>query len=419
MRGCARGTKERREKVRILLNYKKYRKKIFAIYFALFLSFSYISLLNAIPDSISVERGNDISIGGYLPVTKTVKSEDGAVESFSPNVCGTYQLECKLFGLIPVKDVTVNIVDSSQVIPCGMPIGIYIETAGVLVIDTGEVEDTNGNTQCPSRHILKKGDYIEKVNQEEVENKEELIAAINQCNGEAVILSVIRDGEEMECEIRPVSSGDGKFKIGAWVRDDLAGIGTMTYVDGDGNYGALGHGISDTDTESVVDIKQGTAYLTEILSIVKGKKGTPGELVGQIQYDSSHKIGTILQNTTEGIFGNLEVLPDDLQDIPAMSIGYKQEIENGPAQIIVELDGEKKYYDIEIESVDMNAQAANKSICLRVTDGELLEKTGGIVQGLSGSPIIQNGKLIGAVTHVFVNDPAKGYGIFIENMLEH
>ncbi len=405
--------------MRVLIKYQKYRKKIFAVYLALYLSFSYTSLLDAIPDSISVERGNAITIGSYLPVTKTVKAEDGTVESFSTNVCGTYQLECKLFGLIPVKDVAVNIVDNSQVIPCGMPIGIYIETSGVLVIDTGEVEDINGNIQNPSRHILKKGDYITKVDQEEIENKEDLIAAVNQCNGEKVILSILRDGEEMDCEVQPALLEGGKYKIGAWVRDDLAGIGTMTYVDGNGNYGALGHGISDTDTESVVEIKQGTAYLTEILSIVKGQKGTPGELVGQIQYDSSHKIGTILQNTTEGIFGNLEVLPDDLKDVSAMSIGYKQEIENGPAQIIVELNGEKKYYDIEIESIDMNPQAANKSICLRVTDEELLEKTGGIVQGLSGSPIIQNGKLIGAVTHVFVNDPAKGYGIFIESMLEN
>lgn len=405
--------------MRVLTRYQKYRKKIFAVYFALFLGFGYTSLLDAIPDTISVERGNVITIGNHLPVTKTVKTESGAVESFSTNVCGTYQLECRLFGLIPVKDVTVNIVDGSEVIPCGVPMGIYIETSGVLVIDTGEVEDSNGNIQNPSRHILRKGDYIMKAGQKEIEKKEDLIAAVNQCNGESVVLSILRDGEEMDCEIQPVLLEDGTYKIGAWVRDDLAGIGTMTYVDGNGNYGALGHGISDTDTESVVDIKQGTAYLTEILSIVKGQKGTPGELVGQIQYDNSHKIGTIDQNTTEGIFGNLDVLPEELRDVSAIPIGYKQEIENGPAQMLVELDGAHALYDIEIESVDMNAQTANKSICLRVTDEELLEKTGGIVQGLSGSPIIQNGKLVGAVTHVFVNDPAKGYGIFIENMLEH
>ena len=374
-------TKERRENVRVFRKYQKYRKRIFIGYLALFLSFSYISLFHAIPDSISVERGNTITIGSYLPVTKTVKSEDKAVESFSTNVCGTYQLECRLFGLIPVKEVTVNIVDSSQLIPCGMPIGIYIETKGILVIDTGEVEDGNGNVLSPSRHILKKGDYIEKVNGETVESKEELIHAINRCSGNNVLLSILRDGEEMECKIQPVSSADGEYKIGVWVRDDLAGIGTMTYVDGDEHYAALGHGISDTDTESIVDIKQGTAYLTEILSIVKGQKGAPGELVGQIQYDSSHRIGTILENTTEGIFGDLEVVPDDLLNISAMPVGYKQEIENGPAQIIVELDGERRYYDIEIESVDMNAQAANKSICLRVTDEELLEKTGGNCAG--------------------------------------
>lgn len=404
--------------MRVLMRYQKYRKRFFSFYFVLFLCFGYLSLYDYIPDSISVERGDTVSIGSTLPVTKTVKTEDGAVESFSTNVCGTYEMECRLFGLIPVKDVTVNIVDGSQVIPCGMPMGIYIETDGVLVIDTGELEDEGGNVQSPARHILKRGDYILRVNQNTVSKKEDLISAINECNGEKIVLSILRDGEEMDCEIQPVADREGKYKIGVWVRDDLAGIGTMTYLDEDGNYGALGHGISDTDTESVVNIKRGTAYLAEILSIVKGQKGNPGELVGQIQYDSSHKIGTIDQNTTEGIFGKLNVLPDELEAVPAISIGYKQEIENGYAQIILDLDGERKLYDIEIESVDMNAQAANKSIRIRVTDEELLEKTGGIIQGLSGAPIIQNEKLIGAVTHVFVNDPTRGYGIFIESMLD-
>lgn len=404
--------------MRILKTYQKFRKRIFLIYESLFLVFCYGSLFDYIPDSISVVKGNAVSVGGVLPVSRQIKTEDGTVESFSTNVCGTYELECKLFGLIPIKDVTVNIVDSTQVIPCGIPMGIYIQTQGVLVVDVGEVEDLNGTALSPARHILKTGDYITGVNQQEIEQKEELIAAINQSQGEAVTLSVLRDGESLECEIQPVACGEDSYKIGVWVRDDLAGIGTMTYVDKDGNYGALGHGISDTDSQEVVTLKTGKAYLTEILNIVKGQKGTPGELVGQIQYDSEHQIGTIAQNTTEGIFGNLSVLPEELTGVEPVLIGYKQEIENGPAQIIVELDGERKYYDVEIESVDMNASALNKSISLRVTDEELLEKTGGIVQGLSGSPIIQNGKIIGAVTHVLVNDPSRGYGVFIESMLE-
>lgn len=398
--------------------YRKNRTKFLAVYLAFFISFSYTSIFDYIPDSLSVEKGNTITIGNFLPVTKTVKTEDGAVESFSTNVCGTYELECRLFGLIPVKDITIHIVDSSSVIPCGMPIGIYIETKGVLVIDIGEIEDMNGTDKSPAKHILKKGDYILAVNDTKVDSKEDLIEAVNQSGGKKITLTIRRDGEKMKCEIQPVSFRKDEYKIGAWVRDDLAGIGTMTYVDEDGGYGALGHGISDVDTESVVNMKEGIAYLADILSIVKGKKGAPGELVGQIQYDNSHQIGTIDKNTKEGIFGSLSKVPDELAEVSPTAVGYKQEIENGAAQILFASDGERRLYDIQIETVDMNASDANKSIRFVVTDERLLEKTGGIVQGMSGSPILQNGKIIGAVTHVFVNDPTRGYGIFVETMLE-
>lgn len=403
----------------MMRNYRKNRRKLFIIYLAFFLIFSYTSMLDCIPDCIRVEKGKAVTLGNVLPVTKTVKSSGGTVASFSSDVCCTYELECRLFGLIPIKDVTVSIVDETQVIPCGVPMGIYIETAGILVADFGEIETRSGSVKCPAKHILKKGDYILTVNGKKIEEKEDLIEAVNESGAKEVTLTVNRNGEKINCKVQPAEYREGEYRIGVWVRDDLAGIGTMTYVTENGNYGALGHGISDVDTEHIVQMKKGSAYLTDILSIVKGEKGAPGELVGQIQYDSTHRIGTIDCNTDEGIFGTLEKVPERLNDTDPISAGYKQEIKNGPAQILFEVDGETKKYEIEIDGVDMNASDANKSIRFLVIDERLLEKTGGIVQGMSGSPIIQDGKLVGAVTHVLVNDPTRGYGIFIENMLEH
>lgn len=400
--------------------YKKHRKRIFGAYMLLLSGFSIFSVWDYIPDSISVQRGNTISIGNFLPVTKTVKTEDDTVESFgmlSTESCGTYEMECRFLGVIPVKDVTVNIVDDTQVIPCGVPIGIYVRTKGVLVVDIGEIETEGGTTHSPAKHILKSGDYIMAVNGASITEKEELIDAVNKSGGSELTLSILRDGELMDCTIQPVSYGTNEYRIGVWVRDDMAGIGTLTYIEEDGTFGALGHSISDTDTESMVEMDCGKAYLVEIISIIKGEKGNPGELVGQIQYDNSHEIGTIEENQPNGIYGTLDALPDGLIGAQPLSVGYKQDIQAGAAQILVELDGERQYYDIEIESVDMNASESNKSIRFHVTDQDLIEKTGGIIQGLSGSPIIQNDKIIGAVTHVFVSNPLEGYGIFIEDML--
>ena len=198
----------------------------------------------------------------------------------------------------------------------------------------------------------------------------------------------------------------------------MAGIGTLTYIDGHGTFGALGHGITDMDVDHLVNILDGTAYQANILSIIRGEKGKPGELVGQIHYNQTNRLGQITKNTKNGIFGNLDSIPDSLKEAKPMHIGFKQEIENGSAQIMATIHHERKLYDIEITKVDVNPQESNKGISFRVTDEELIQETGGIIQGLSGAPILQNGKVIGAVTHVLVNDPCKGYGIFIETMIE-
>ncbi|MCD8132804.1 MAG: SpoIVB peptidase [Clostridiales bacterium] len=407
--------------LRIFHFYRKRRKRFFYLYLFCFLAFSLCSVREYIPDSISVTRGEAVSLGSFLPVTQTVKN--GSETAVSYGIAGTagtddYELECRLFGLIPVKNVTVHIVDEEQVIPCGIPIGIYVQTAGVYVVDLAEIETERGGAASPAKHVLKTGDYILEVDGTAVETKEELVAAVSASDGTALMLTVRRNGETLECEVTPVQTADGSYQIGVWVRDDMAGIGTLTYVTEDGKFGALGHSISDTDTESRIEMKKGTLYLADILSVIRGEKGNPGELVGQISYTESTILGSIEKNLANGIFGTLTSLPDELSGIEPVSVGYKQEVEEGSARMLVELDGELCYCEIEIESVDLNAAEVNQSIRIRVTDEALIAKTGGIIQGFSGAPILQNGKIIGAVTHVFVSDPLEGYGIFIEDMLQ-
>lgn len=379
---------------------------------------AYLWLVDAIPDTISILRGEEVTLAEDLPVTTKLETVDGTISS-SGNINGnSYEVSCRLFGIIPVKRVTVYIVKEAQVIPCGTPFGIYIHTDGVLVVDISDIVQNGITVESPAAHILKPGDYITAVNGTTVSEKEEVQQAVAQSSGEVMRLSVMREGEPLECELCPILNDTGNYQLGVWVRDDLAGIGTLTYVDADGRFGALGHGITDVDVERLVSMKSATAYQAEILSIIRGEKGSPGELVGQIYYTPANEIGEITKNTKNGIFGRLDGLPDLLQEASAMEIGFKQEIKTGPAQILVTLEDTRQLYDIMISDVDLNPQEANKGIAFQVADDTLIQETGGIIQGMSGAPILQNGKVIGAVTHVFVDNPTKGYGIFIETMLE-
>ena len=305
--------------------------------------------------------------------------------------------------------------DEKWVSVCGMPAGLYMETEGVLVVDTGEITGKDGVQAEPAEHIAKSGDYILEVNGTPVFGKKDLIKNIEASHGETVELLVNRNGEQIPLSISPVLDQNDEYKLGLWVRDNTQGIGTMTYIDENGKFGALGHGISDTDTGELLDISEGELYEAEIVSIKKGAKGMPGELSGYIEYEQEKKIGTIEKNTELGIFG--EVF--DVERLPhkKVMVGYQQEVKEGKAKLLTNLNKEVKTYDIEITEIYRNKSKTNKAFEIQVTDPKLLEETGGIVQGMSGSPILQDGKLIGAVTHVFVQDSSKGYGIFIENML--
>ncbi len=393
----------------------------------------------AVPDRVSIIQNQEEDFSFGLPLKATIISDSEEVSlgnesnipadqitisgrqhfSMIAGEQGSYQVGLKLFGLIKLKDIQVDVVDTRYAIPCGSPIGIYLKSDGVMVIGTGRITGPDGMEVEPAFGILKTGDYIEAFNGKPMKTKEDLISAVNDSGGQDSVVTVRRDGEPIDVSVKPIASSDGKYKLGAWVRDDTQGIGTITYVDMNGNFGALGHGISDSDTGDLVETSQGALYSTEIMGIEKGTIGKPGLLSGVIYYGPQSHMGDISQNTNEGIFGTVnQQFKKQLTGEP-MEIACRQDVKPGVAYIRSNVSGELEDYEIEIQKVDYNASHKNKSMVIKVTDPRLLELTGGIVQGMSGSPIIQDGKLAGAVTHVFVQDATRGYGILIENMLEH
>ena len=362
--------------------------------------------------SVSESGESNIPVGSIdIDLSKTVTMRTAQEAS--------YRALVKLFGFLPIKQMDIQVIADQELIPVGTPIGIYVKTEGVLVVGTGEFTGADGVVYAPSRYILKAGDYIRKVNGNAVTEKEDFVRYIEACGGRQVILSLERDDEIMEVRVNPVKDMNGSYKIGVWVRDNAQGVGTMTYIDSQGNFGALGHGINDIDTSTLMQMEDGTLYQTNIVDIKKGTNGDPGEMTGMIVYSDDNILGNITSNSEKGIFGHCNDKAMELAVQDPLPIGLKQEIVKGPAQILCSVDGTAKYYDVEITAVHLDHDNVNRGIELTVTDKELLDLTGGIVQGMSGSPIIQNGKIIGAVTHVLVQNSAKGFGIFIESMLDH
>lgn len=314
----------------------------------------------------------------------------------------------------------VSYEEGEFVYPLGEIVGLYTECEGIFVIDTCEIESIEEKFISPAGEVLQKGDYILQVNGIDLSEKETLVEAVSKSNGEGMEFLIARGESLFSATITPVQGKNGKYMLGVWVKDDLAGVGTITYYTEDGKFAALGHGMGDGVTNQIFSVRTGDVYFTKLIGIQKGQKGTPGEVKGVIYYGVANHIGELDANCKEGIYGVLD--KEDVEhykkECEAYKLGKKQEIEVGAAQIISDVSGERKKYDINISYIDYLAISSNKSLHIEVTDPELLQLTGGIVQGMSGSPIIQNGKLVGAVTHVLINEPTKGYGIFIENMLD-
>lgn len=240
--------------------------------------------------------------------------------------------------------------------------------------------------------------------------------AVESGKGKTAEVLLERKNEKISVRITPVMSKKGTYKIGVWVREDTQGIGTMTYVTEDGGFGALGHGITDSDTGTMIQLKEGEIFSAKILNVIKGKRGVPGELEGIISMTRQRKMGDIKKNTPRGIYGTVtEEVRNRLAD-QFVEIAMKQKVKKGKAVLRTRMEGYSQDYEISIVDIDMTSKD-NKGMIIKVMDRALLDKTGGIVQGMSGSPILQDGKIIGAVTHVFVNDSTKGYGIFVENMI--
>lgn len=368
-----------------------------------------------LPVSVKTEESVDVLGVTAQPTADNLHLDLGTEVTAEALTEGSTEVTFYLFDAVPVKTVAANILPNTRLIPCGQTVGVQMDTDGLLVLGTGYVEDANGNKTEPCKGILKTGDLIQSVNGEMMKNKESFLSAIDQQNGAPVKIAYVRDGKENVAEITPVySPADKAYKIGIWIRDSIQGIGTVTFFDEETNhFAALGHGVYDVDTGELMSIKQGNITASELTEIVKGEKGEPGQLTGRIESDQI--LGEIEKNTPIGIYGTANETAFTGESYP---VALQSEIQEGPAQILSSIAGGTPVaYDVEIEQVMHYGNDQNKGMVIHVTDPALLEQTGGIVQGMSGSPILQNGKLVGAVTHVFVQDPTRGYGIFIENML--
>ena len=394
----------------------------FALGMFLWASYSYYE--QKIPNIIRIQAGTSQRIDLKVPASGVLNVDSDKVIALnqpvtivageSPDTC---QMELRLFGVLPLKSIDIEVIENTRLIPVGQPIGIYMKTQGVLVIDTGTFEGPQGQEQSPSVYKLQAGDYVMAMDGVAVTGKRQIKEYVENGSGRDIVLQVSRNEKIIQVRISPMQDQNGVYKIGTWLRDSAQGIGTMTFLDEELHFGALGHGINDTDTGELLQLGSGLLYHTEIVAIRKGERGTPGELTGIIEYQPEQVSGVIMSNTEEGIYGVASQAFADSITTQALPVGLKQDVKEGDAQILCNIDGQTKYYDVRITRLMPNAENLNRQIALTVTDEELLQLTGGIVQGMSGAPIIQDGRIIGAVTHVLVNDSASGYGIFIENML--
>lgn len=394
------------------------RKVIRAIFFAAstlsVIILSAVAILKTtVPDGFYIsEKGfADKKLGYGLSITVADTEYVPASVSGDSNKNVANVTFLKVF---PVKVVDVTKQERTYVVASGKPFGIKMYSDGVLVISIADVQTTSGSKSPAKDAGLQVGDIIKSINGSLVYKTEEVAQAIEKSGGNQLSLEVVREGKNLVLALKPEKlEGQNVYKAGFWVRDSCAGIGTMTFYNTRTNcFAGLGHAVCDVDTGAILEIKSGEIVPAKITGVYKGVSGTPGELCGIFSADSA--IGTICCNNETGVYGFMNSAID-AEEIP---VAFKQEVETGKAQILTTINGETpQYYDIEIIKINLNSASVQKNMVIKITDERLIESTGGIVQGMSGSPIIQNGMLVGAVTHVFVNNPKQGYAIFAENMI--
>ena len=382
-----------------------------------------------IPANINIIENTEESFDFSLPVkcndvaSDTIKvfnnsQHGGKVKVVAGESTGSCKAELKLFGIFHYRNIKFNVVKKQKLIPSGRAAGIYVNAKGVMVLGTSSVVGKGGNSYSPSKNILQAGDYIYNVAGEEVSSIDDIEKILQTLGSGNIKMKISRGKEKIDVKVKAIETEDGKVKIGTWLREDTEGIGTITYISPDNTYAALGHGIADADTGLLVDISAGGLYEAAVNKVIPSKRGVPGQISGSVELSDRCRIGSIISNNDSGIKG--EILKSEAVNCDnkyAVPVALKQDIKKGKAYILCQLDDDVKKYEIEICNIIQNAKE-NKDMVIKVTDKKLLKKTGGIVQGMSGSPIVQDGRIVGAVTHVFVDEPTKGYAIFIEKMLK-
>ncbi len=403
---------------------KRFFKMLLLVFF-LSIVYSYTLVIEKIPEELVVFEGEDISMNTLLGINikgeneETLETSSSEVEKISENV-GTSNLEVSLFDAIKIKDVNVNVIPKTKVIPVGNIAGVKLYTSGVLVVGMSEIEGDDNKKYKPYENTgIEEGDTIIKVNDTHINSTDDLIETVNLSKGKDVKVKYIHEEETKECSMTPVKTSNSDYKLGLWVRDSAAGVGTVTFYEPSSKtFGALGHGITDIDTNELINIASGEFITTRILDITKGESENPGKIQGTVENQTN--IGTISKNSRFGIYGKVDNLSSlDIDSSKEMEVALREEIQTGKATILCSLDNQKpQEYEIEIEKIFKENNYDNKSMLIKITDERLLEKTGGIIQGMSGSPIIQNGKFVGAITHVLVNNPQEGYAVFGDIMLK-
>lgn len=392
----------------------------------LLIIYIYIVSIQSIPNNITIFQGESINFKTIFGLKANLTEKNKIIETLASNqtniinTTGKKTVKLSLFENIFLKDINVDVLPKTMVIPIGSIAGIKLYTSGVLVVGMSEIQGIDNKKYKPYENSgIEEGDTIISINNSKVETTEQLVEKVNECNGQLVTIKYIHDQKTVECSIKPVQTAKKDYKLGLWVRDSAAGVGTVTFYEpSTQSFGALGHGITDIDTEQLIDISAGEFVTTKILNVIKGESGTPGRIQGTVE--NQKNIGTIYKNTRFGIYGKIENLSSlNIDTSKEMELALRDEIKLGKAKIMCSLEnGKIEEYEIEIEKIYKENNYDNKSMLIKIVDERLLEKTGGIIQGMSGSPIIQNGKFVGAVTHVLVNNPQEGYAVFGDIMLK-
>ncbi len=404
------------------------KKKLKIIFLILLLTiiYSYTIIIGYLPDNLVLFEGENLELPSIFGIFFNLDNENATLETSSSEArkisdeVGVTNMEVSLFNKFLIKEVEVSVLPKTKVIPVGNLAGVKLYTNGVLVVGMSEIQGIDNKIYKPYEKTgIEEGDTIISINSQTIHSTEDLIETVNESSGQEVKIDYVRDNQTLQCSMTPVKTSEEEYKLGLWVRDSAAGVGTVTFYEPkSGSFGALGHGIVDIDTEKLIDISSGEFVTTKILNVQKGEKGNPGRIQGTI--DNQKNIGIISKNTKFGIYGRVDNIDTlNLQKSKEMEVASRDEIHTGDATILSTLEnGNTEEYKIEIVKIFKENNYDNKSMQIKVTDEKLLEKTGGIIQGMSGSPIIQDGKFIGAVTHVLVNDPEEGYAVFADIMLK-